>query len=229
MKTVIGMAKINLKHSKTAYWVAGIGFALASINYILSITIDNSGSETVALGNYFYLIPLCLSVFTPAQNFSKLMNLGGKRMDFFKSSLLAYATAAAAASLASIAISLSIDKWMVLHGKINGVLDILNVYGFMARGPAAAFFQMTAFLLLAACAAHTLTLIQGHWYGWLADAMIAAIISVFTPIAPLRAALAWFFNMIIFHDIAAVQIVSCLALGAAIYCAGLVPIKSKQI
>ena len=59
--------------------------------------------------------------------------------------------------------------------------------------------------------------------------LIVAIISVFTPIAPLRAALAWFFNMIIFHDAATIQILSCLIVGVALYAASLVPIKRKLI
>jgi hypothetical protein len=88
---------------------------------------------------------------------------------------------------------------------------------------------MFALLLLTSCVAHTLTLVQGHWYGWLADALIVAVIAVFTPIAPLRAALGWFLDLIVFNDLAIVQILSCVVLGAAVYVAGLIPIRTRQI
>jgi hypothetical protein len=45
----------------------------------------------------------------------------------------------------------------------------------------------------------------------------------------LRAALVWFFNMIIFHDIAVVQIAFCPVLGAALCALGIFPIRSKQV
>ncbi|MDR1443361.1 MAG: hypothetical protein LBI94_00615 [Treponema sp.] len=230
MKTVIGMAKINWRHSKTAYWVTGTVFALAGpVEYIVSIAVRNPYNEVVAMGNYLYLFPLCMAIFVPAQNFQRLMNLGGTRLDFFKSSLLTYAPAAAVGSLASVILNLTIDKWMVSSGAIAGVLDLLTVFGFMERGPAAAFFQMTVFLLLTACTVHMLTLIQGRWYGWVTDALIIAVISVFTPIASLRAVLVWFFTMIIFHDAAAVQILSCLLCGAAVYGLSLIPVRSRHV
>jgi hypothetical protein len=229
MKTFIGMAKINWRYSVQPYLITGITVLLGLADLILAMALRIPGNESVAIGNYLYLLPLCMAIFVPARNFSRLMHLGGTRMDFFKGALLTYTAAAAITGLLSLVTHLTVDKWMVSRGLYAGIQDLLDVYGFMARGPAAAFFQMTAFLLLTASAAHTLTLIQGRWYGWVVDTLIVAIISVFTPIAPLRAALVWFFNMIIFHDIAAVQILSCMILGTAIYCASLIPIKSRQI
>ena len=58
---------------------------------------------------------------------------------------------------------------------------------------------------------------QDKWYGWVADILIIAIISVFTPIAPLRAALVRFFNLIIFHSNAFIQIAACLILALVVY------------
>jgi len=88
---------------------------------------------------------------------------------------------------------------------------------------------MAAFFFLFACVLHTLTLAQGHWYGWVADVAIIAVISVFTPIPPLRGALVWFFDLIIFNNVPIVQILACLAIGAAVYAASLVPIATKAI
>lgn len=226
MKTVIGMVKINLKLAKTAYLITGLVFALVISNYIVAATVNSPDNSTVAIGNYLYLLPLFMAIFIPAQNFSKLMNLGGKRTDFFKSSILTYLPVIVAVTLLSIISNLTVDRMMV--DKV-GLLELLDIFGFMARGPVVAFFQMCAFLLLFCCTLHTLTLAQGRWYGLAADVLIVSIVSVFTPIVPLRAALVWFFNMIIFHNIAIVQILFCLIVGAIIYCVSLIPIKSKQI
>lgn len=228
MGTAIGMVKINLKQSGTAYGISAVVLTLAIASYITSIFVPGSqDNTTVAIGNFFYLLPLLMPIFIPAKNFNKLMNLGGKRRDFFTSCILVYLLVAAVVTLVSIVLHFTIDRYMVTQ--IAGVLDLLAVFGFMARGPVVAFLQMWAFLTMFSCVVHTLTLIQGRWYGFVVDVLIIAIISTFTPIAALRPALIWFFNLIIFHDIAIVQIASCLALGAAVYCASLIPIRNKRI
>jgi hypothetical protein len=157
------------------------------------------------------------------------MNLGGKRMDFFKGSLLTYAAVVLFTALLAILSYYTLNRFAIIGAEENISMDLLDVFGFIARGPVVAFLQMLAFLFLLIAVAHTLTLVQGRWYGWVADVLIIAVISVFTPIAPLRAALVWFFNLIIFHDVAIAQIASCLILGAAIYALSLIPIKGKAV
>jgi len=188
---------------------------------------DPGDNETVAAGNFLFVLPMLLGVFIPARNFTKMMNLGGKRMDFWRSCLPIYAIASLAASLVALVFCLAVNPVMLT--RFGGLFDLFDIFGFMAHGAVAAFFQMSAFLFLSACAAHILTLIQGRWYGWIADILIVAIISVFTPIAPLRAALVWFFHMIIFHNYAFVQFASCLVLSAAAYALSLIPIKGKNV
>ena len=228
MKTELGIVKINLKQSDTVYKIMIPILILVLINYLTSMILPGTAENiTLALGNYFYLIPLLMAIFVPAQNFSKLMNLGGKRKDFFISSIILYVFVSALVTLVSILLHFTIDP--ILLTKILGVFELLKIFGFIEHGAIIAFFQMWAFLTLCCCVVHTLTLIQGRWYGWCVDVLIITIISVFTPIATLRAALLWFFNMIIFHDNAIVQILSCLVLGAIIFYASLIPIKSKQI
>jgi len=226
MKSVQGMVKINLLQSKTAYLITGIVLLSVIANEIVMIAISIPDNITTALGNYLYLLPLLMAILIPARNLSKLMNLGGKRKDFFKACVPTYLIVVAAVALLDLVLHLTLDPFMTR--RIAVVLNLLDVFGFMAHGAVAAFFQMGAFLFLFACVLHALTLSQGHWYGWAADILIVAIISVFTPVAPLRAALVWFFNMIIFHDYALVQIASCLVLSAAVYAASLIPIRSKQ-
>lgn len=69
-----------------------------------------------------------------------------------------------------------------------------------------------------------MTLIQGKWYGWIVDIFI--IVMIFSP---LNAALVWFFNMVIFHNIILVQIISCLLFGSVIYALSFIPIQNKPI
>jgi len=57
---------------------------------------------------------------------------------------------------------------------------------------------------------------QTRWYGWVADVIIVAIISVFTPIAVLRSAEVWFFRLIIFGT-PWLQVVACLVLATGFY------------
>lgn len=228
MNTALRMAKISLRQMKVAYFIVGLVLLLVIVNDIVLLAIlgpEDNGS--IAVGDYLYLLPLLMAVLIPALHFPKLMHLGGKSMDFFKAAATTYLLITVAVTLVSIVLRLTLYPLMLT--KMPAVISLLDVFGFWARGPVVAFFQMSAFLMLFCCVLHTLTLIQGRWYGWLADVLLIAIISVFAPIAPLRAALGWFFNMIIFHDIAIVQIASCVLLGAAIYCASLIPIKSKQI
>jgi hypothetical protein len=228
MKALKGIVKINLKQSKTAYLIAGILFFTVAVQEFVLVILRIPGGG-LALGNYLLILPLLMGIFIPAKNFSRLLNLGCKRLDFFKGCLPAYAIAAFFTTLACFALWLAIDPVLLPFSSDPSLYNLFEVFGFAKSGAAAAFLRMFAFLLLTSCVAHTLTLAQGRWYGWIADALIIAVISVFTPIAPLRAALVWFFRMIIFHDLAAVQILSCLILGAAVYCAGLIPIQAKQI
>ena len=71
-----------------------------------------------------------------------------------------------------------------------------------ARG----FFSQFSFLLLTEAVIHTLVFMQTKWYGWAADLLIVAIISVFTPIPVLREAEIFFFRFTIFERPAIIHI-----------------------
>ena len=85
------------------------------------------------------------------------------------------------------------------------------------------------FLLLLMVFLHVLLSMQAHWYGWLTDAILVVIICVFTPIAPLRAVLAGFFQIIMFNSNAPVHICICLLLSAALSFIGLTVLKRKTL
>ena len=224
MKTVLGIWGINAKHSTVSYLITGIFLATSITTFVLHmIGLPVNGNP---MGDCLFLLPICLAVFVPALNMTKIMNLGGTRMDIFKGFFLTYAGAAVGASLVSL-ILYPADSLILVPDQPS--LNLWDVFGFLNNGPVVGFFQMAAFFLMFACVVHTLTLSQGHWYGWVADVVIVSIISVFTPIPPLRAALIWFFDLVIFNPVPIVQILACLVIGAVVYAASLIPIKTKAI
>jgi hypothetical protein len=119
-----------------------------------------------------------------------------------------------------------IDPMISVHSWFQW--NLLDVFGFMQHGAVVAVLQMTCFLFFCSCAAHTLTLVQGRWYGWVTDAVIITLVCLLG-IPQIQVGWGWFFQMVIFHNLAFVQIAFCIALGAAIYAASLVPIKAKRI
>ncbi len=84
MGTYFGMVKVNLRQSKIAYWITGLLLLLIIANEITMIAVFGLEDYfSLAIGNYLYLLPLLTAIFIPALNFSKLINLGGKRKEFF--------------------------------------------------------------------------------------------------------------------------------------------------
>jgi hypothetical protein len=144
MKTIMGMVKINVRHSKPAYLIAGIIFATGYVQYILDLTVNSPGNYPIAAGNYLFLLPIFMGIFIPALNFPKIMSLGGTRMSFFKGGLLTYALVAAAVSLVSVTTRFTTDRLMLLINseQIAGMLDLYDVFGFTRGGPVAGYFQM---------------------------------------------------------------------------------------
>lgn len=215
------VAKTNFRNLKLAYIITAIVIGCLFIQDIVYIILalfniyPGASSSTVGMGNYLYLLILLSAIFIPSLNFRKVMNLGGKRNDFFAGCLINYVIISAAVSLASIIFYYTYESFIMTYYD-DWTLNVLYWFGWIKNGPVIAFFQQFAFLFLVASVVHTLTAAQDKWYGWVADLLIVAIISVFTPIAALREALIWFFNMIIFTT-APVQIFSCLILAVAIY------------
>ncbi|HBV52560.1 MAG TPA: permease, partial [Clostridiales bacterium] len=64
---------------------------------------------------------------------------------------------------------------------------------------------------------------------WLTDAIFVAMICIFTPIAPLRALLSRFFQIIMINSNAVLHIGICLLLSAALSFVGLAVLKKKTL
>lgn len=221
------MAKINLRQSKAAFLTTAILIALQFVDIIITALIAPDQSKQLSIGDYLYFFPVLIAILIPATHFSKIMHLGGKRKDFFKSCIIAYIPVIAVTALITTILEFTI--YLPLDNRGIDMFSVAEVFGFAARGPIICFLQTFAFFTMFCLVLHTLTLIQGQWYGYVADIIIIAIISVFTPIAPLRAALVWFFNLIIFDNNIALQIISCLLIGVAVYALSIIPIRTKRI
>lgn len=219
------IAKINFQHLKLAYIITAVT-VIAGTSNLIQFLISSTNNKYTDSANYLYLAVILASIFIPALNFKKIMHLNGKKLDFYWGTLINYVIIAAVVSLANIALFLLCKS---IFGHILIIWNTVGLFGWISHGVVIAFFQQFLFLLLSAVFIHTLTTIQTFWFGWVTDAVLTAIISVFTPIPVLRQALLWFFNMIIFNSNAFVQIISCLVLSAAIYALDLLVLQRKKI
>jgi len=220
-KSIFKIAKLNLKNLDAPYLVTGITAFLMVVQTIIDMLIINNNSE-ISIGCYLWLLPVMAAIFIPAKNFPRIINLGGKRENYFWGSLMTYAILACVVSLVNVLFHYAIDPLIETSGNfdasfLGGIANLIEVYGWNRYGPVVAFLQQFAFLFLFSVFVHTLTAAQGKWYGWAADALIIGIIAVFTPIKPLRDAEAWFFNLIIFHPNVLLQIAACMVLAMGIY------------
>lgn len=220
-KKVWAIAKLNLRNIKPAYIITIIVVGAMIVNYIINISItvssgwDLSDNYNVSSGWMLWLFPLMAAILIPSKNFRRTINLGGKRDNFFWGSLTIYILVSAIVPIAVFLLDFA-ELFITDRFGWGGVFTASNVFGWGDHGIIAAFFQQFAFLLMFTVFVHTLTAAQDKWYGWAADIIIVAIISVFTPIAPLRAALGWFFRLIIFNP-PLLQIPACLLLTIVIY------------
>ena len=158
-------------------------------------------------------------------NYSKLMNIGVKKKTYLKSCIINYMVFAAVVSLLNIGCYYFIDPLM--DSEINQVYNLIEIFGWDTNA-LTAFFCQFAFLFLLQSVVHTLTFIQTKWYGIMADVLIVAIISVFTPIAVLRQAEVFFFYMIIFLKPAIAQIGICFGLSILILWTNLFYMKRRN-
>ena len=215
-KRALTVAKLSMRQLNNAYFITGIVLLAMLANYILAFVLGQTGNSTVSFANMLIILPILSAIFIPAQHTRKILNLGAKRRDVWIGAIPVYVIQSAVITLIMLIFQFTFDRWIIGRG-ISELLDVMIVFGFMRHGPVMAFIQMFSFLMLLTSCIHTLTAAQDKWYGWVADIVIAAIISVFIPIASLRASLVWFFNLIIFHQSALLQVTACLVLGCLIY------------
>jgi len=219
------IAKINLRTLRIL-WLPASTTALAMlissvISAILMRTQIEVGSDISPI-NALWLMPVMVAIAIPAFSYRRVINLGGKRNSFFAGGIITYVVIAAIVSFFVTLFNFTIEPIFERSAYfdpnfLGGIVNLVEVFGWANRGFMVAFFQQFAFLVFFSAFVHTLAAAHSRWYGWVADVAIIAIISVFTPIPILRRSLVWFFNLILFHPNALVQIAGCLVLAAVVY------------
>lgn len=215
MTAIFAIVKRLLASNKISYIVTALVVLCAT----------SSGETVLSNGNYTWLLAVFAPFFFVFYDFSKLMHLGASKRDYFAGCLIGYVLLAFCISMLNTLIHLIIDPAYPAQAVIN----MMDVCGWTENGIVAAGIQQMLFLLLVMLFLHVLLSMQAHWYGWLADAILVAIICVFTPIAPLRAVLGEFFSLIMFNPNALLHIGVCLLLSAALSLGGIAVLKRKTL
>lgn len=215
MTAVFAIIKRLLASNKISYIVTALVVVCAT----------SSGETVLSNGNYTWLLAVFAPFFFVFYDFSKLMHLGASKRDYFAGCLIGYVLLAFCISMLNTLIHLIIDPAYPAQAVIN----MMDVCGWTENGIVAAGIQQMLFLLLVMLFLHVLLSMQAHWCGWLTDAVLAAIICVFTPIAPLRAVLGEFFSLIMFNPNALLHIGVCLLLSAALSLGGIAVLKRKTL
>ena len=234
LRKPLAVARLNLRNTRAAWNTAVIAFIVifgqTVVHVILGLAgFDMSYQSELGSGNFLYLLCMLCAILIPARNFRRLVNLGAKRADYFRGCLCTYVLLAAGVALVNILLYYAFDLPVGRLGLMDDIkMNLLDVWGWAAHGPVVAFLRQFAFLVLVAVFFHTLATLHDWWVGWAVDVLIVAVISVFTPIAPLRAAEYAFFRAVAFHPSAFTQIAFCLVLAAVIYALNL-PILSRRV
>ena len=215
MTAIFAIVKRLLASNKISYIVTALVVLCAT----------SSGETVLSNGNYTWLLAVFAPFFFVFYDFSKLMHLGASKRDYFAGCLIGYVLLAFCISMLNTLIHLIIDPAYPAQAVIN----MMDVCGWTENGIVAARIQQMLFLLLVMLFLHVLLSMQAHWYGWLADAILVAIICVFTPISPLRAVLGEFFSLIMFNPNALLHIGVCLLLSAALSLGGIAVLKRKTL
>ena len=128
-------------------------------------------------------------------SYTKLLYLGASKKAYYLGTLACYGVLALGMSLVNTLVRLVIDPL----NHTQAVINLMDVCGWWQNGPVLAAAQQFAFLLACMLFLHTLLSMQAYWYGWLADGILIAVISIFTPIAPLRGLLGGFFRAVMLN------------------------------
>lgn len=195
------------------------------VTALVVVCATSSGETVLSNGNYTWLLAVMAPFFFVFYDFSKLMHLGASKRDYFLGCLISYGLLAFGISLLNTLIHLVIDPAY----QAQTVINMMDVCRWTENGIILAGLQQMFFLLLVMVFLHVLLSMQAHWYGWLTDTILAAIICVFTPIAPLRAVLGRFFALIMLNSNAILHIGICLLLSAALSLAGIAVLKRKTL
>ena len=143
---------------------------------IVTVCATSSGDVVLSNGNYTWLLAVLTPFFFVFYDFAKLMHLGASKKDSYLGCLISYGVLALCISLVNTLIHLVIDPLYPAQTIIN----LMDVCRWTENGIFAAALQQMFFLLLVMVFLHVLLSMQTHWYGWLTDVVLVAIVCVFT-------------------------------------------------
>lgn len=215
MKATFAIVKRLLASNKISFIITALVVLCAT----------SSGNVVLSNGNYTWLLAVMTPFFFVFYDYTKLMHLGASKRDYFFSCLISYGVLALGISLINTLIHLLIDPVY----SAQAVINMMDVCKWTENGIIIAGVQQMFFLLLVMIFFHVLLSMQPHWYGWLTDAILVAIICIFTPIAALRGILSGFFQIIMLNGNALLHIGICLLLSAALSFAGLLVLKKETL
>ena len=215
MKAIFAIVKRLLASNKISFIITALVVLCAT----------SSGGVVLSNGNYTWLLAGMTPFFFVFYDYTKLIHLGASKKDYYIGCLTGYGVLALGISLLNTLIHFLIDPLFPAQAVIN----MMDVCKWTENGIFIAAIQQMFFLLLAMIFLHVLLSMQPYWYGWLTDAVLVAIVSIFTPIAPLRAALGGFFQIIMLNSNAVLHIGVCLLLSAGLSLAGLLALKRKVL
>lgn len=195
------------------------------ITALVVLCATSSGDMVLSNGNYTWLLAVLTPFFFVFYDFTKLIHLGASKKDYFYGCLISYGFLAFCISLVNTAIHLLIDPAY----SAQTVINMMDVCKWTENGIIIAGLQQVFFLLFVMVFLHVLLSMQPYWYGWLTDAVLIAIICIFTPIASLRGILVHFFQITMFNSNALLHIGICLLLSVMLSFGGLVVLKRKTL
>ncbi len=195
------------------------------ITALIVICATSSGDIVSSNGNYTWLLAALTPFFFVFYDFKKLMHLGASKKDYFLACLISYVFLSFCISVINTAIHILIDPVY----SAQTVINMMDVCKWTENGIIVAGLQQMFFLMIVMIFLHVLLSMQSHWYGWLTDAVLVAIICIFTPIAPLRTILNGFFQIIMLNSNAVLHICVCMLLSAAISLGGLAVLKRRTL
>ncbi len=215
MRAILAVIKRLLASNKISFIITAFVVLCAT----------SSGDIVLSNGNYTWLLAVFTPFFFVYYDFAKLMHLGASKKDYYLGCLISYGFLAFCISLVNTVIHLLIDPVY----SARTVVNLMDVCKWTENGIIVAGLQQIFFLLLCMVFLHVLLSMQTHWYGWLTDAVLVAIICIFTPIAPLRTLLVRFFQIIMLNNNAVLHICICLLLSSVLSVIGLAVLKRKTL
>ena len=224
-KKIVSAAKLELKNINAAYITGGCLVVIGLWTLIQCLT-GLTSNNYIDTANYLYIFAVLTPILIPAYCLKRMLYLNGSKDTFFKGTLIIYIIAAVAFSVLNLLIYSLTD---LIYGNRLSIKNLSVIFGWRDNGVMICLFQQFAFFILVECFFHTLTCAHFRRYGIAADILIAALLAVFIPIASLRKYLTAFFDLIIFNDSWAVQLISCLILSAVLYLMSIIIIRRRKI